>query len=67
MRKEEEEGIRSPDPDRLNDPRHWEERAEEAVVMAEGMRDSEARATMLKVAELYRRLAEWATERGGAP
>ena len=61
----EEEGILAPDPDRLNDPRHWEERADEAKTMAEGMRDLEAKTTMLKVVELYERLAHWARERGG--
>jgi hypothetical protein len=60
-----EEGISAPDPDRLNDPHHWEERAEEARLIAEGVRDPEAKATMLKVVELYERLAHWARERAG--
>jgi hypothetical protein len=62
-----EQGILPPDPNRINDPKHWQERAEQAFAIAEKMGDPEARAAMLNVAEQYERLAKWAEERFGAP
>ena len=46
-------------------PEHWLNRAEEARVMAEGMKDPETRAAMLRIAAEYEAIAErvskWAT------
>ena len=58
-----QDGITPPDPDKINDPKHWRERVEQALAMAEAMSDSEAREAMLKVAEQYERLAQWALDR----
>lgn len=41
----------------LADARYWRDRAEEAMTMAEGMRDPVAKRLMLEVAEEYRELA----------
>ena len=60
-----EKGILPPDPNRINDPKHWRERAEQAFAIAGEMGDPEAREAMLKVAEQYERLAKWAEERLG--
>jgi hypothetical protein len=51
--------------DLLNNPKHWQERAEDARRVAEQMTDMEARKTMLKVAEAYTHLAERAQLRIG--
>ena len=58
-----EAGIMPPDPDKIYDPKHWRERAEQARALAGEMGDREARDAMLKVAEQYDRLAQWAEER----
>jgi hypothetical protein len=55
--------ISPPDPSRLDDPRHWRDKAEEARTKAEEMGDSEARETMGRVADDYERLAKRAEER----
>jgi hypothetical protein len=47
----------------LNDARHWRDRAEEARIRAEQMRDPDARAKMLGIAASYERIAERAEER----
>lgn len=60
-----QDGITPPDPDKINDPDHWRERAEQAFAMAEAMGDREAREAMLKVAEQYERMVKWALDRLG--
>ena len=47
----------------FNDPRHWQSRAVEARDIAEHMRDPQARARMLTVAEQYDLIAARAVER----
>ena len=47
----------------IYDPEHWRQRAEEMRTMAEDMRDPEARATMLRIAEEYEVLAQCAAKR----
>lgn len=64
MRKQ--DGIAPPDPDKISDPTHWRERAEQAFAMADAMGDAEAREAMLKVAEQYERLAQWALDRAAS-
>ena len=49
--------------DTLNDPAHWLQRAEEMRAIAEDMRDLDTRATMLRIADDYERLARRAEER----
>lgn len=51
--------------DLLNNPKHWQERAEDARRIAEQMTDMEARKTMFEVAEAYTHLAERALLRIG--
>ena len=47
----------------INDPEHWRQKAEEMRTLADGISDEEARATMLKIAEDYERLAKRAEKR----
>jgi hypothetical protein len=49
--------ITPPDPKLLSDPKHWRDKAEEARIKAEEMRDAIARKTMMRVADDYERLA----------
>ncbi len=58
-----QDGITPPDPDKINDPKHWRERAQQAFAMADTMGDPEAKEAMLRVAEQYERLVRWALER----
>jgi hypothetical protein len=53
-----EVAIAPPSSKRINDPRHWRDRAEEARIKAELMSDKQAVQTMLQVAEQYERLAQ---------
>ena len=48
------------DPARVHDPDHWRDKAEEARLAAEEIRDPVARETMEHVAGQYERLAEHA-------
>jgi hypothetical protein len=41
----------------FNDPEHWQQRAEEARVLSEQMKDKVAKQTMLDIARDYDRLA----------
>ncbi len=58
-----ESGVVPPDPTKIYDPKHWRDRAEQARAIADEMGDREAREAMLKEAEQYERLAQWAEER----
>jgi hypothetical protein len=49
--------ITPPDPSRLNDPRHWRDKAEEARTKAEEMKDPISRKNMDRVALTYEHLA----------
>jgi hypothetical protein len=42
----------------INDPEHWRQRAQEMRKLAEDIKDSAARQTMLRIAADYDRLAE---------
>ena len=44
-------------PFRLDNPQHWRERAEEARILAEDMKQPEAKRQMLEIAESYDRIA----------
>jgi hypothetical protein len=41
----------------FNDPDHWAKRAQEMRALAEGINDSDARASMLRVAAEYEKIA----------
>ena len=47
----------------LNDPMHWHKWAEEARILADQMRDPDARRLMIGIAESYEHLAAKAEER----
>jgi hypothetical protein len=47
----------------FNGPEHWQQRAEEARRMADLMSNIPAKEAMLRIAEDYEHLAEWAEER----
>src|SRR6516225_9862252 len=47
----------------INDPKHWRDRAAEMRVLSEMMNDVEARATMLRLADDYDRMADRAEAR----
>lgn len=42
----------------VNDPRHWRDRAAQMRAMSDWMKDAETKATMLKLADDYDKLAE---------
>ena len=47
----------------FNGPEHWQQRAEEARRMADLMSNMPSKEAMLRIAEDYKHLAEWAEER----
>ena len=51
-------------PTKFGTPAYWQERAEEARVIAEDMHDAEARRAMLAVAENYEKIAKRAEAKG---
>jgi hypothetical protein len=50
-------------PKLIDNPEHWQGRAEEVRALAEQMNDPEAKRTMLRIAESYDRLAVRAADR----
>lgn len=51
------------DADGLRSPRYWLDRADEAVTRAAEMRDADAETTMLEIARMYERMADFAVKR----
>jgi hypothetical protein len=51
----------------LNDAKHWHFRAEEKRAAADGMNDEICRATALRIAQDYERLAARAEQRSAQP
>ena len=47
----------------MTDPKHWRDRAEEARVLAQDMKDPEAREATLRIAKDYDHIAERAEQR----
>ncbi len=47
----------------INDPDHWQKRAEEMRALARGVEDEQSRITMLRIAKDYDKLAERAERR----
>ena len=47
----------------INDPEHWQTRAQEARKLAEQMNDGDARQAMLRIADEYEKLAQRARDR----
>jgi hypothetical protein len=47
----------------LDDPKHWQERAEEARSIAEQLKDAESRRMLLRISDDYERLAAHARAR----
>jgi hypothetical protein len=43
---------------RINDPKHWRERAEEARVVADAMTDEKTKKMMLRIANDYETMAK---------
>jgi len=47
----------------INDPEHWLERAEQMRTLADELDDEQAKETMLRIANVYGRLAKRAEQR----
>jgi hypothetical protein len=50
-------------PSTIHDPKHWNDRANEARAVAEHSGDAKSRLTMLKIAEIYEHLAQRVEQR----
>ena len=50
-------------PTTFGTPEHWQERADKARAMADGIQDAEAKRAMLAIAENYERIAKRAEAR----
>jgi hypothetical protein len=50
----------------INDPQHWLQRAAEMRILADSVEDPVSKATMLRIAQDYDRLAERAEQRSRA-
>jgi hypothetical protein len=50
----------------FDDAAYWHKRAEEMRALVDGMRDLEAKAALLRIAEDYEQLASQVEERSGA-
>ena len=49
----------------INDPKHWHDRAAEMRAISDTMNDIDTRATMLRLADDYDKLADRAAQRAG--
>jgi hypothetical protein len=47
----------------VNDPRHWQDRAENMRALAEQMQDADSKQSMLNIADEYEKLAKRAEGR----
>jgi len=52
---------------KLDNPKHWQERAEEARSIAEQLKDPDSRPMLLRIADDYERLGEHARRRMKGP
>jgi hypothetical protein len=51
----------------IDDPKHWRDRAAEMRVLADEMKQEEARRMMLKLADDYEKLGDRAQDRSSRP